>query len=163
MAINKDGDSANLNETVIAQSFDVSAASNSAAKGTIFAKEDGTIQVVAFVEIDADDWGGVAIYVPDGWRIENIASSFPESELGKINSENVNVWITEGNKWQAMVEIGRARNYVQTTGGSGTVVIDLHPTSNSQSTSILIEVGSSDENGIKTMGTDFVEVPISFK
>lgn len=135
----------------------------SSAQGTVYVKEDRSIQIVATIEIDPNDWGGVAFYVPHGWSIRNINTSYPEQEKDIIP---VALWHSNNENSNTMIEIGRNRNYKATKGGSGTVVIDLIAEEDAASikqTSFTIEIGSSDVAGVKTMGTDFIEIPISFK
>jgi hypothetical protein len=65
-----------------------------------------------------------------------------------------------------MIEIGRNRSYKSTGGGTGTVVINIQPDNKAISKTdvftIGVEVGSKEEDGgIKIMGTDSVEVPVS--
>ena len=65
-----------------------------------------------------------------------------------------------------MIEVGRNREYKATKGGIGTIIIDLTPPTHVSTVNevlINVEVGSSDEDGVKVMGTDFIEIPISFK
>lgn len=77
-----------INEKIVqTRSFSVSSDStdlNTSAKGTVFIKGDegipGHVQIVASIEIDPNDWGGVAFYIPDKWYISNIISSYPENE-----------------------------------------------------------------------------------
>ena len=146
------------------QSFSVDSSTselNTVASGTVFVEVDeqltSKIRVFATVEIDPLDWGGVAFYIPSGWDVANVYSSY----LGGAE-DSVAVWTSVDNKWQTMIEIGRNRNYEAGEGGSGTVVIDL--VANGQlanKINIAVEVGSADKDGTKIMGTDFIEVPIT--
>ena len=146
-------------------SFNISGDStdlNTSAQGTIFIKDDNSIQIAAFVNIDPEDWGGVAFYIPKGWIISNISSNYPEQQP---SPNDVSIWTTTDSKWNTMIEVGRNREYKQSEGGRGTVIIDLVPSSNTRTDaerSISVEVGSSEVNGVKTMGTDSIEIPISF-
>ena len=147
-------------------SFNVSADStdlNTSAQGTIFIKDDDSIQIAAFVDIDPEDWGGVAFYIPNGWIIDNISSNYPEQQP---SPNDVSIWTTTDGKRNAMIEVGRNREYKQSEGGRGTIIIDLVPSSNTRTDdehSISVEVGSSEVNGVKTMGTDSIVVPIRLK
>lgn len=156
-----------INENVVStHNFNVSAASTSlksSASGTVYVKGDRSIQIVASIEIDANDWGGIAFYIPKGWHIRNIFTSYPEQEEKTVP---VALWDSTNEAWNTMIEVGRNRNYKATKGGSGTVVIDLTPeddTTAIKHPSFTIEIGSSDVAGVKTMGTDFIEIPISLK
>ncbi|OBZ17644.1 hypothetical protein A7975_07275 [Bacillus sp. FJAT-26390] len=57
---------------------------NTTAKGTAFVKGNKAgveqIQIVASIEVDPIDWGGVSFYIPDTWFISNIVSSYPENK-----------------------------------------------------------------------------------
>lgn len=126
------------------------------------------IQIVAEIEIDPLDWGGVAF-------ISLIIGRFPvlqaviRNQLTLIPEDYISIWKTSGKdaSWRTMVEVGRDRSYVPTGGGTGTVMINLIPEQISMSTSesiaIGIEVGSKEENGKRMMGTDSIEVPLSLK
>ncbi|WP_433708383.1 hypothetical protein [Paenibacillus illinoisensis] len=142
-------------------------------KGSVFVKgEHGQfeqIQIVAEIEIDPLDWGGVAFYIPDHWQVSSITSSYQGNQLTLIPEDYISIWKTSGKdaSWRTMVEVGRDRSYVPTGGGTGTVMINLIPEQISMSTSesiaIGIEVGSKEENGKRMMGTDSIEVPLSLK
>ncbi|CAM3305937.1 hypothetical protein HP548_30980 [Paenibacillus taichungensis] len=124
------------------------------------------IKIVAHVEIDPADWGGVAFYIPDQWSVSSITSSYPESQSGLKPVEYVSTWMnsSDDSSWRTMIEIGRERNYKTNGGGTGTIVIDLIPDkkdkSPSESLKIGIEVGSEEKDGKRVMGTDSVEVPV---
>ncbi|CEO88178.1 hypothetical protein [Syntrophaceticus schinkii] len=162
------------NEKII-QVKDFSVNSNSttlktSAKGTIFVKgTEGVpehIQIVARIEIDPDDWGGVAFYIPKKWNVSSISSSYPENKAQAIPADYVSTWFTASDryKWQKSVEIGRDRSYRPTGGGTGTVVINLVPDTNamqqSETFDITVEVGSDEKNGIKIVGTDGTSIQI---
>lgn len=142
------------------------------ASGTVFVKgNEGLIkdvQIIARIEIDPADWGGVAFYIPDNWHISSILNSYPENKVQFKPTDNVSTWTTEkkDSKWNTMIEIGRNRSYKSTGGGTGTVVINIQPDNKAISKTdvftIGVEVGSKEEDGgIKIMGTDSVEVPVS--
>lgn len=160
------------NEKVIqVQSFHVSSDSTNlktSVEGTLFVsggeERAEHVQVVARIEVDAKDWGGVAFYIPNNWYISNITSSYPENRTGSNPTDYVSTWTTSGEEspWRAMVEVGRNRSYEPTGGGTGIIVIDLIPDKKATTQSTLgIEVGSNEEDGKKIMGTDSIEVPIS--
>jgi len=136
------------------------------AKGTIFVKgAEGVpehIQIVVWIEIDPDDRGGVAVYVPKKWYIANVISSFPEKKAEAIPGQYVSSWATASDdyKWQKFIEIGRtAARLTPKGGGAGTVVIDLVPENTiqqSETFDITVTVGS-DGNAI---GTDSTSIKI---
>jgi len=90
-----------VNEKVVqSRSFIVNSVStnlNTSAKGTVFikGKEGRTeqIQIVASIEIDPIDWGGVAFYIPDQWY-SNIISSYPENKTQSKHVDYVATWTT---------------------------------------------------------------------
>lgn len=142
---------------------------NTSAKGTLFVSgREGMIehvQIVASIEIDPNDWGGVAFYIPDKWYVTNIKSSYPENKPQSKPVDDVSTWTTaDDNEWEAWIEDGRDRGYRATGGGTGTVVIDLVPdksVNDQTETYFSVEVGSSAKDGIKVMGTDFIKIPIT--
>lgn len=142
---------------------------NTSVKGTVFVSgDDGKvdhIRIVAWIEIDPDDWGGVAFYIPDKWQISNIISSYPENEA-QLPADYVSTWTTgdtELYEWRRMVEVGRDRSYRSTGGGEGTVVIEIVPDEKADPPKLInlgVEVGSADNGNYKVMGTDSIEIPI---
>ncbi len=166
-------DQTTVNENIIqTKEFMVNTEStdiNTYVKGTLFVK--GTeetpeqMQIVAFIEVDPDDWGGVAFYIPKNWKINNILSSYSENESKDTLQDHVTTWTCGDEKleWQKFIEVGRNRNYVP-TGGSGTVIIDLVIDKNDMSQleqyNITIAVGSDEKNGVKIIETDSISIEI---
>jgi hypothetical protein len=148
----------------------ISSGLNTSARGTIFIKGAEGIsenaQIVALIEIDPSDWGGVAFDIPKGWQIAGIKSSYPENVTSATPEDYISTWTTADPDYErsTMIEVGRDRGYALTRGGNGTVVIDLVRTdaSNQPDTAVvLITVGSDEKNGIKICGTDYIEIPLS--
>lgn len=139
-------------------------------QGSIFVESEKQhidhIKIVAHIEIDPADWGGVAFYIPDQWSVSSITSSYPEHQSKLKPAEYVSTWMdsSDDSSWRTMIEIGRERNYIANGGGTGTIVIELSPDkkgmSPSESLNIGIEVGSEDKAGKRVMGTDSVEIPV---
>ncbi|WP_076327183.1 hypothetical protein MHI48_08020 [Paenibacillus sp. FSL H7-0942] len=139
-------------------------------QGSIFVESEKQhidhIKIVAHVEIDPADWGGVAFYIPDQWSVSCITSSYPEHQSKLKPAEFVSTWMdsSDDSSWRTMIEIGRERNYIANGGGTGTIVIELSPDkkgeSPSESLKVGIEVGSEDKAGKRVMGTDSVEVHV---
>lgn len=124
-----------VNEKIIqTRSFSVSSDStdlNTSARGTVFISGDKGIpthvQNVASVEINPEDWGGVAFYIPDKWYISNITSSYPENGM-KATPQVYAVTLNSDDpddEWNAWVEVGTDHSWRPTGGGTGTVVIDV--------------------------------------
>ncbi|RKP47900.1 hypothetical protein D7Z26_22055 [Cohnella endophytica] len=164
-----------VNEKVIqTKSFHVNSASTdlkTSAKGTVYVRGDNGkaehIQIVAWIEIDSDDWGGVAFYIPDKWHVSNIISSYPDNGTRLKPADYVSTWTTASghSEWRTMIEVGRDRSYKPTGGGTGTVMIDIIPDENGphhpEVSKIGVEVGSNEKEGQKMMGTDSIEIPLS--
>ena len=166
-------DGTNVNEDVIQiKNFSINSESsdvNTWAKGTIFVKGAGGVpehvQIVAFIEIDPGDWGGVSFDIPKGWEISGITSSYPENNT-QTPADYVSTWTTTDPDygWNKRIEVGIDRGFTQTKGGSGTVVIELvsgDSASRPDTAGILIAVGSDEKNGVKICGTDYIEISIS--
>ena len=156
-----------INPNIISsQNFEVSATSHNlttSAQGTVFVKDDRSLQIVSSFVIDSNDWGGLAFYIPKGWSVSNIFTSYPEQHQDIIP---IHIWHSTNGRWDAMIEVGRNRDYKATKGGIGTIIIDLNPPTHVTTENevlINVEVGSSYEDGVKVMGIDFIEIPISFK
>ena len=171
----KSYDGTNVNEDVIQiKNFNVNSESsdvNTSAKGTIFVKGAGEVpeyvQIVARIEIDPDDWGGVSLDIPTGWEISGITSSYPENDSIAAPADYVSTWTTTDPdyEWNTRIEVGRDRGYTQTKGGTGTVVIELvlvDATILQDTVYLLIAVGSDEKDGTRIVGTDYVEIPLSF-
>ncbi|GMQ60744.1 hypothetical protein AN1V17_51470 [Vallitalea sediminicola] len=180
LATIKTKDSSNevlVNKDIIqVRSFGVNSYStemNTSAKGTVFIKGEESIpehvQIISWIEIDPDDWGGVAFYIPDQWQISNITSSYPENEAQMTSADYVATWSTTDSKYElnTMIEIGRDRSYIQTGGGTGTVMIDLVLDKNvkvqPETFNIMISVGSDEKDGVMIEGPDsiYIEIPIT--
>jgi hypothetical protein len=143
-------------------------------KGTVFLSGEEGIpehaQIVAFVEIDPDDWGGVGIHLSDQWNISSITSSYPEDEKEKIPEDYASVWTTAGETkhgWNKMIEIGRdTHRWTPTGGGKGAVVIELDINKETISTSdvfrMTVGVGSKEKDGIRSVHPDWklIEIPV---
>jgi hypothetical protein len=139
-------------------------------EGTIFVEGEKEqidhIKIVAHVEIDPTDRGGVAFYIPDQWSVSSITSSYPEHQSKLKPAEYVSTWTnsSDDSSWRTMIEIGRERDLTANGGGTGTIVIVLSPDQKgvtpSESLKIGIEVGSEEKDGKRIMGTDSVEIPI---
>lgn len=102
-------------------------------QGSIFVESEKQhidhIKIVAHIEIDPADWGGVAFYIPDQWSVSSITSSYPEHQSKLKPAEYVSTWMdsSDDSSWRTMIEIGRERNYIANGGGTGTIVIELSP------------------------------------
>lgn len=148
-----------------------SASVNTSAEGTVFVRGSGevpeSVQIVARILIDPEDWGGIAFYIPDGWHISGITSSYPENKSGAVPDEQIATWSTADpdHEWNAMIEVGRDRRdlYTPEGGGRGTVVIDLVPEDEKyllNTSSIMVAVGSDERDGVMICHPDFIEVVI---
>lgn len=163
-----------VNKNIILQrGFNVSSDStelNTSAKGTVFISEvEGNpveVQIVAAIEIDPNDWGGVTFYITNDWNISNIISSYPENESQMIPTDYIDTWTTSDpeSEWSKRIEIGRDRNYVPTIGGTGTIVIDLFLDKELETKpevfNIMVTVGSAEKEGAKIVDTDNTQISI---
>ncbi|WP_146240944.1 hypothetical protein [Paenibacillus sambharensis] len=141
-------------------------------EGTIFIKgreeSPDHITIIAAIEIDPDDWGGVAFYIPEHWSVSNVTSSYPDHKPPANAADYIATWTTESNplsQWNAWIEIGRDRSYTPTGGGSGTVVLELvrdpdRSGNQPKSSELGIEVGSREAAGRKEMGTDTITISV---
>lgn len=164
-----------INEDVVqVRSFSVNSDStelNTSAKGTVFVWGDEGrakhIQIVASIEVDPKDWGGVSFRIPDKWYISNIISSYPENKTQSKSEDYVSTWTTADtdSKWRTRIEVANELYRPRTGGGTGTIVIDIvHDKDEKhqpETFKIGVTVGSNEKNGVKIIGTDFIEIPIS--
>ncbi|WP_337100047.1 hypothetical protein [Paenibacillus sp. YIM B09110] len=163
-----------VNENIIhTKPFSLSADSTdyiTSSKGVVFVKGDGEkvegMQIVAQVEIDPDDWGGVSFLLPPHWVVSNITSSYPENVTNNAPYEHIATLTTADTdvEWSTSIEIGRDPSNLPTSGGSGTIVIDIVPDQNvnpNETIQLGVAVGSAIRNGYKVVGTDHIKIPIS--
>lgn len=164
------------NEKLIkSKSFKISSDSTdleTSAKGAVFLKGIEGIpehaQIVALIEIDPEDWGGVSFYISDNWHISSITSNYPEDETENIPEHFVNILRTASTtvEWNKEIRIGADPRFIPTGGGKGTVIIELDANKEAISTSdkfsMLIGVGSEVKDGIKIVNPDAerIEIPI---
>lgn len=163
----------NINEGLVeAKPFAVStqdAMDNTAAKGNIYIQQiedQWTATVIAAIAIGQGDWGGVAFYFPKGWKIESLISSYPDGTDSLRASQAVAWDIGDGeSKWGSVVEIGRDKDQIPTSGGTGSVVIHLvmeQEETGTLSFPLLVSVGSELENDIPHWGTESVTVEVEW-
>ncbi|MGI5859754.1 MAG: hypothetical protein ACOX8P_10645 [Tepidanaerobacteraceae bacterium] len=146
---------------------------NTSAKGTVYVKgAEGVseqVQIIAWIEIDPNDWSGVTFYIPNNWHITNITSSYPERKIQTKTADYVATWTNAETEyeWNTMVRVGRGHSYIPTGGGTGTVVIDLvldkDITLQPDIFNNMVAVGSDEKDGIKIEGPDHIsiEIPIT--
>ena len=137
--------------------------------GTIFLSgENGIVKhakIVAMVEIDPEDWGGVTITVPKGWKISSMLNSCPEDQ-GEDPSDFITTWFTadRNSEYNEIIVIGTDLLPPSMGGGTGTVIIELDTTENA-STELFqttIGVGSTVRNGYNVTNPDHktIEIPL---
>ncbi|WP_317964574.1 hypothetical protein [Paenibacillus sp. CCS19] len=155
-------------------SFDISSDSTdlkTSAKGTVFVQgKEGIadrVSIVAAIEIDPKDWGGISFYIPNHWAVASVMNSYPGNNPD-VNPSNHLVILnnTDPNSdWKTWVEIGRDSSYRPTGGGQGTVVIDLeyaaHDEPMSETFEFMVSVGSKEQDGIKAVGPDYDTFSVS--
>ena len=163
-----------VNQNIVLQrNFNVSSDStelNTSAEGTIFIKEiEGTpkqIKIVAWIEIDHDDWSGVQVYIPKEWSIINIINSYPGKGDSETSTKSTAILSTASDnlEWDKYIAIGRSSSFKSTEGGTGTFVIDLaldeEVISKPDLFNIMVAVGSDERDGVKISGVDSMEISI---
>lgn len=135
--------------------------SSTTAKGNVYVQklQDQTrITIVASVVIGENDWGGISFYIPKGWTISSALSSYPDGSSSNATSNNATIWNTADteSKWKSYVEIGRSQTQAPTSGGTGTVFLELTSDENpsiSDNFSLLVSVGSEIKDGVPIVGT----------
>jgi hypothetical protein len=162
------------NDLINYRSFFVSAESvdlDTFTRGTIFVRgdkekpEERRVQISAWVEIDAADWGGVSFSIPQGWKVTHIASDYPrgnpepETYTGILQTESEHV------QYHRIVEVGCTRHgAAEPQGGKGNLIIELAPESPEQelpeNLEILIGAGSEDDYILNPVHETF-EVPLN--
>jgi hypothetical protein len=142
-------------------------------QGTVFLYgEDGVpdhAKIVAFVEIDPNDWGGIGISLSDQWNILSITSSYPEGKEDKTPEDYASVWYTAEETrhgWKKRIEIGRdTHRWTSTGGGKGTVVIELEINEENKDPldayRMSVGVGSEEKDGIRSIHPDYEIIKIA--
>lgn len=133
---------------------------NTIVKGNIYMQDYGdqvVVTVLAAVVIDQSDWGGVAFHIPKGWQLTKALSSYPDgSDVQRTQQAAIWTAADSAADWGSFVEIGRNRNQIPTSGGTGSVFLELKPDDTRQQNeicSILISVGSKVKDGTPVVGT----------
>lgn len=123
-------------------------------------------QIVAFFEIDPNDWGGVIFYIHNDWHISSITSSYPEGNKEKTPKDYVATWTTADTEkeWNTFIEIGSDRSSIPTGGGKGAVVIELDANKETNAPNVfnlMVGVGSKEKDGIRSRHPDYERIEIS--
>ena len=143
------------------------ATDNTSAVGDIYFQKSAdhiTVTILASINIGANDWAGVSFYIPKGWEISNILSSYPDDNMASEKSEAV-VWSTEDADylWDSYIEIGHDYNQQPTGGGKGTVLLELvnyENNSDADSFTLMVTVGSDMQNDSAIIGTNTLTIEI---
>jgi hypothetical protein len=102
-------------------------------QGTVFIAGDQSdtkarhVQIVAWINVDPLDVGGISFTLPVGWTIKAIVSDFPQ---GKPDPAKYMVLfdIVDNNKYQQFIKIGgSAEPAILPGGGKGCIRIDIDP------------------------------------
>lgn len=155
----------------VTKEFDVKTTTegqNSWTKGTIFVWGDqGKAErmcIVASYEIDPNDFAGLTVYIPQKWYIANILNSTREGQKTPLEPTTSGGGNTI-DEWRIWVEVGASHGRPPLGGGSGTLVIDLvadrKAVLRSETYNVMVSVGSSLQNGIKSIGVGYLKIPIS--
>ena len=108
------------------------------ARGTVFIRaddaDDYAVHIVAWIEIDPCDRGGIVFEFPFGWTVTGITSSYPDIRTNNNPEDYIEVWTTNSNysEWRTSIRIGfcrAGRCPGSTRGGAGSIVIDLESSS----------------------------------
>ena len=133
-------------------------------KGTMFvSRNEGKsneyhVQIVAWVEVDPKDWGGINFTIPFGWEVVGITSSY-KGEYKVNPADNISVWSRTYDHWYQSVvveDIG---------GGRGTLLIELDSTSSERNPwpgvlKVRVGVGSDEKDGVRVQYPDWQEIEI---
>ena len=93
--------------------------SGSAASASVlvYEKDKSTLAVRACVSADIgdDDWGGAALYLPQGSTVTSVLTSFGDEPV---------IWESADSDWGVTVEIGRSHEQAPAKCGSDEVMIE---------------------------------------
>jgi hypothetical protein len=126
-------------------------------QGTIFVTRDEAhptiphLQIVAWMEIDSRDFGGIQFKIPIGWKLTNLVTDYPQS--GEDPALHITTWYgPEGEDYyRILINIGGVWSiYDEVKGGKGMIVINIEPSGYlselPDSLELNIGAGSSGEN-----------------
>jgi hypothetical protein len=143
-------------------------------RGTVFIKKDDfsnyLVQIVAWVEIDPMDRGGVGFTIPFGWKVTSITSSYPDGRRDYNPEDYVETWQTRDywfNEWSTRVNIGCSlQGGSPSGGGAGSVVIELESTSKEPNPypgffKTIIGVGYEEREEYNVLHTDYERIELS--
>jgi len=124
------------NDVINYKEFYLSAANvslDTCVRGTIFVRgdmekpEDRRVQITAWVEIDAADWGGIGFGIPQGWEVTGITSDYPQGNP-KPESYITTLHTASDEAFDTFVHIGATKyGAPEVQGGEGSVIIELVP------------------------------------
>jgi hypothetical protein len=138
--------------------------------GTIFVRgdtekpEERMVQITAWMEIDPADWGGVSFSIPQGWKVENIASDYPQGNPKP--EEYITVIQTAANRtFNKVIHVGTTKlGAPKELGGNGNLIIELAPESGKEELGenfqTIIAVGSKYDYIINPVHETY-EVPLN--
>ncbi|MBN2239098.1 MAG: hypothetical protein JW712_04940 [Dehalococcoidales bacterium] len=166
-------------DLIISRDFDISSEStdlNTSVRGTVFLSGAEGIpehaEIIAWVEVDPDDWGGVMFGIPKEWNVSGITSSYPGEGSREKPEDLIAVWGSNDTEfvtrydYNKMVEIGTNR-WKPTGGGTGMVIIQLEvdPDLVKQTDvfTLTVGAGSSENDGIKSIFPDWQTIEIPFQ
>ncbi|MGI6497425.1 MAG: hypothetical protein ACOX0U_01035 [Oscillospiraceae bacterium] len=142
---------------------------NTIVKGNVYVQDYGdqvVVTLLAAVVITQTDWGGVAFHIPKGWHLTKALSSYPDgSDVQRTQQAAVWTAADSASDWGSFVEIGRNKNQIPTSGGTGSVVLEMQPDDirhRDDTCTILVSVGSGIRNGIPVAGTHSTRVDVAF-
>ncbi len=137
-------------------------------RGTIFVRENKGnneyhVQIVAWVEVDPKDWGGVEFAIPFGWEVIGITSSYTSGSEYKDNpADNISVLSSTSNpsesfKFPRLVRVEG--------GGRGNLLIEIDSTSSEKNPwpgvlKVRVGVGSDERDGVRIQYPDWQEIEI---
>jgi hypothetical protein len=123
------------------------------------------MRIVTSFEIDPKDFGGMTVYIPKKWYISNILSSHPENQKTSLQPYASEGDKSLGDEWRNMVVVGVDPLGTPSGGGTGTIMIDLVSDRKailpSEIFNIMVAVGSDTQEGVRSIGVDWIKIPIS--
>jgi hypothetical protein len=167
-----------FNEHIIAvKEFYVSADSadlDTSVRGTVFIDGDSNgkparATIVAWMETDPRDWGGITFYLQPGWKVTHANSNYPDGVTSGADTRQAFLKVPPvlgATTYHYILEVGSAP-FLTTGGGHGMVMFEMEPDSKEgiqDSFLIGVSVGSRiREDGVREKHTDSTsfEIPLS--
>jgi hypothetical protein len=160
-------------DLIASQDFSLSADSvnlTTSVLGTVFVEGDAAkpeerrVTIIASVEIDPRDWGGVGFYIDQAaWDVTNFTSDYPQGSPDPDEWAQLWTKAVDPRGFEKMITIGKALYPDTSGGGTGNVIIELAPFPGEdlpENFEMTIGIGSKGDHILNPVDED-ISVPVN--